>query len=111
MTNQPGDSKLRRTVRADSGDPCPRDGTAFLLIYRAVQQSSGLIHGRLDNEKGAHCAICWYFDAHRGSALPSALIDEVALVNDASPKATARQRKARVMKWLRWKLKKLGMEL
>lgn len=86
-----------------------KGGTALLLIYKAVQAAPGLIHGRLHNERGAHCAIGNYFERHSNTALPNDLIDEVAAVNDSVPRATARQRKLHVARWLRWRLAQLGV--
>lgn len=102
-------SALRPTlVSADKKTPIMRDGTAYLLIYKAVQSSTGLIHGRLHKD-GDHCAIGSYFDRHDHTGLPSDLIDEVAAVNDSVPNSTDRQRRTHVMKWLRWKLAQVGM--
>lgn len=49
-------SALRPTLTSGSTKPCMKDGTAYLLIYRAVEQSGGLIHGKL-HARGEHCAI------------------------------------------------------
>lgn len=101
-------SRLRQVSKADPNDPVLRNGTAYYAIYNAVLEQKGLIHGRLDGAHGEHCAIgsLW---AATPVALPSDLIDEVAAVNDSMPKATPRQRKARVATWLRWKLGQLGL--
>lgn len=103
-------SQLRPTlVSGTSADPCMRNGTAFLLIYRAVKDAPGLIHGRLDGATGEHCALGHYFERHRNTCLPTSLIDEVAAVNDSVPHTTPRQRKLYVLRWLRWQLKRLEM--
>lgn len=104
-------SKLRGTVSAAPGTPAPRNGTALFLIYNAARARPGLIHGKLDGAIGEHCAIGCYFADHPKTALPSALIDEVAMVNDSMPTSTPRQRKLAVLKWLRWKLKTLNFPI
>ena len=103
-------SKLRPTLpNAAPGTPCPRNGTAYLMILVAVEQHDGLIHGKLDNRHGEFCAIGDFFDTNPKQALPTDLIDEVAAVNDSVPTYTRKQRKQYVAKWLRWKLTQLGM--
>lgn len=106
-------SKLRpecSTVRPDA--PCPRGVTAYLSIYNSVRGESGLIHGRLRDGRGGHCAIGAFFDSvDRGTALPSELIDEVATVNDSCRSLTVKQRRNSVLQWLRWKLEQLGYRM
>jgi hypothetical protein len=95
---------------AKSGTPCPTNGTAYLMVYNAVRQAPGLIWGKTTDAHGAHCAIGWTFAAQRSIALPSAFIDEVAMVNDSvPPTASPRTRRLVVLRWLRWKLKTAGM--
>jgi hypothetical protein len=86
-----------------------RDGTAYLLIYRAVKDTNGLIHGQLHDQRGHHCAIGSYFERHANTALPTDLIDEVASVNDSLPNKTNRQRRLAVLRWLRWRLATCGV--
>jgi hypothetical protein len=86
-----------------------RNGTAYLLIYRAVKDSHGLIHGRLDGPGGQHCAIGHYFARHNNTALPESLIDEVAAVNDSMPGKTPNGRRLGVLRWLRWRLGASGI--
>lgn len=92
------------------GPPAPRGVTAYLGIYNSVKGNrEGLIHGRLHDGVGKHCAIGCYFAAvGNDAALPTDVIEEVATINDSCKKATPKQRRAAVMKWLRWKLKSLG---
>lgn len=90
------------------GTPCPKNGTAYLMILNAVKTKDGLIHGRL-HYAGRSCAIGSFFDVNDKMALPADIIDEVAAVNDSAPNGTPKQRKLMVAKWLRWKLKQLGM--
>lgn len=100
----------RPTLRdAAPGTPSMRGGTAYLLIYRAVKDAPGLIHGQLRNNRGEYCAIGNYFQRHAGTALPPDLINEVAAVNDSVPGATIRQRKLHMQRWLRWRLAELGV--
>lgn len=103
-------SKLRPTLKdADPKTLVVRDGTALLMILNAVKTRGGLVHGKLD-ELGEHCAIGSFFHVNKAKALPSALIDEVAAVNDSVPGTTPRRRKLIVQKWLRWKLSQLGLK-
>lgn len=102
-------SRLRPTlVDGRSGAPCAAGGTAYLLIYESVKQSEGLIHGRLHDGHGAHCAIGNYFERNR-LPLKYGIVDEVAAVNDSVPYKTPRQRKLHVLKWLRWRLASVNM--
>lgn len=102
--------KLRNTSPADANDPpAPNGGTAYLMIYNAVNTRGGLIHGELEDRWGEHCAIGSFFAVNKRVPLPLTIIDEVALVNDSVPTATAKARKAMVKRWLRWKLAQLGM--
>ena len=93
---------------ADAKTPCMTNGTAYLMIYRAVLAQPGLVHGRL-HAHGEHCAIGSYFNINQHTALPATLIDEVAAVNDSVPNMSNRQRRLHVSRWLRWKLTQLGM--
>lgn len=92
---------------AQPGSYCPRNGTAYLMIYNAVKSKDQLIAGRL-HQWGESCAIGSFWDVNPTCALPTDLIDEVAAVND-SVVGTARQRRLVVLRWLRWKLKQAGM--
>lgn len=102
-------SKMRPELQNANADTySPKGGTAYLMIFNAVQSKDGLIHGHL-HEGGASCAIGAYFDINDHTALSSAIIDEVATVNDSAPTLTPKQRKRMVTRWLRWKLQQLGM--
>jgi hypothetical protein len=102
-------SHLRPELGKGKGtDPTPRGGTAYLMIYNAVQERNGLIHGKL-HQDGWSCAIGSFFDVNPHAALYEDLIDEVAAVNDSAPHMTLKQRKEMVSRWLRWKLTQLGM--
>ena len=103
-------SKLRPETH-DSTAPALPDNTAYYAIYGAVLAQTGLCHGRLDDGRGAHCAIgsLWATTNKGGITLHASLIDEVAAVNDSVPHLSKRQRKAHVLRWLRWKLDAIGM--
>lgn len=85
-----GSSQLRDTSKGRDDAPCPTNGTAYLMILNAVRQSHGLIHGRLTDASGEHCAIGHFFHVNKGVCLNGSLIDEVAMVNDSMPTATPR---------------------
>jgi hypothetical protein len=102
-------SKLRPTLcNADPGTTVMRNGTAYLMIFNAVQSRAGLVHGELQ-KRGEFCAIGSYFEINRNTGLPSELIDEVAAVNDSMPTVSRPERRRRVLRWLRWKLTAIGM--
>jgi len=84
--------------------------TAYLSIYNSVKgERFGLIHGRLHDYAGHHCAIGSFFNSvNKGTALPHDLIDEVATVNDSFRWFTPKQRKTAVLRWLKWKLEQFG---
>jgi hypothetical protein len=94
-------SKLRpETVTAQSGNFCPDGADAYFILLQAVESQPGLIHGKLDGPKGAHCALGSYWDQHPKWAVPSNLVDEVAAINDSVPTVTPRRRKEIVTQWL-----------
>jgi hypothetical protein len=102
-------SALRPEVKtASASSYVPQDGTAYLMIYSAVQSKSKLIHGRL-HQAGESCAIGSFWDVNPKIALHTHLIDEIAAVNDSVPDATPIQRRLHVMRWLRWRLGSVGM--
>lgn len=102
-------SKLRpELIEGKLSDPTPSNGTAYLMILNAVESRRGLIAGRL-HIGGEHCAIGAYFHVNKGTALPSPLIDEVAMVNDSIVNVTPFRRRQMMRRWLRWKLACLGM--
>lgn len=100
-------SLMRNSEIRDSLAKAPSVGTSYLSIYEAVKSKKGLIAGRLHHH-GESCAIGSFFDAHPQVPLKTSVIDEVALVND-SCKGTEKQRRAFVLRWLRWKLNEIGM--
>lgn len=103
-------SLLRGNETVDGSDsPCPDGGTAYLMILNAVEQQDGLYHGKLDGPRGEHCAIGSFFAVNKKTALPSKLVDEVAMVNDSMPACNGKQRKRKVLQWLRWRLAELGV--
>ena len=99
-------SRLRPECRnAVSGSALP-DDTALYLIRDAVARRKVLIYGRLHDNRGRHCAIGAFWQDNPNAALNSALIDEVAAVNDSvPPTATPQERWKKVNSWIRWKLR------
>lgn len=103
-------SRLRPELgNASPGTPLYSNGTAYYMILNAVLARDGLIHGRLEDHHGGYCAIGCYFQDRPRTALPNALIDEVAAVNDSMPHTTSKQRRRRMLQWLRWRLRQCGM--
>ena len=101
-------SKLRPECRSASKPALP-DDTALYLIRDSVARRRSLIHGRLHDGAGRRCAIGAFWDDNPGAVLNSALIDEVAAVNDSvPPSATPKERWKKVSEWLRWKLRVLA---
>jgi hypothetical protein len=97
-------SKLRPEC-GRSRDAAIPDDTALFLIRDSVAKRKGLIHGRLHDNRGGHCAIGCFFDDNPRATLHTALIDEVAAVNDSiPPTATAKERWTKVNEWLRFKI-------
>lgn len=103
-------STLRPEIKPNAGAGlyAPTGGTAYLMVYNAVRTKEKLIHGQL-HAWGESCAIGSFFDVNPKCALYETFIDEVAAVNDSVPKASARQRRTHVLRWLRWKLASVGM--
>jgi hypothetical protein len=102
-------SKLRPSLTpGGTYDYCPHGATAYYEVLGAIQCQKGLIHGKLDNHLGEHCALGSYFAAHKNQAFPTEIIDTIASVNDSVPRATPLQRKRFVERWLKWKLSCLG---
>jgi hypothetical protein len=101
-------TKLRPECSTSKEAALP-DDTALFLIRDSVAKRSGLIHGRLHDGKGRHCAIGAFWTDHPNTTLNSTLIDEVAAVNDSVPaSATPQERWKKVNSWLRWKIKVLA---
>lgn len=101
-------SRLRSECH-DSKNPALPNDTALFLIRDSVARRRSLIHGRLHDGSGKHCAIGAFWDDNPGTTLSSSLIDEVAAVNDSLPStATPKERWKKVNEWLRWKIKALS---
>lgn len=94
--------------RAAHGSYCPTNGTAYLMVYQAVQAKDRLVHGKL-HALGESCAIGSFWDINPRVSLYESFIDEVAAVNDSVPHYSGSQRKQYVTRWLKWKLAELGM--
>ena len=92
-----------------SREPAMPDDTALYLIRDAVARRHALIHGRLRDGRGGHCAIGAFWADNPNTTLRSSLIDEVAAVNDSIPlTATPQARWKKVNSWLRWKIRVLA---
>ena len=104
-------SHLRPDLRTSHpGDPALKGTAAYYAVYNAVLARPGLVSGTL-RSAGEYCAIGSYFALPSHIALYESFIDEVAAVNDSVPWATNRQRRAVVLRYLRWKLGQAGMTL
>lgn len=100
-------SKLRPEC-GTSRDPAIPNDTALFMIRDSVARRKGLIYGRLGDGRGGHCAIGSFWADNPKATLSSALIDEVAAVNDSiPPSATPQERWKKVNSWLRFKLRSL----
>jgi hypothetical protein len=103
-------SKLRPECgNASPGEKALDNSTALYLIRDAVAKRRSLIFGKLRDGKGGNCAIGAFWKDNPQTVLSSALVDEVAAVNDSvPPTATPHERWKKVNSWLRWKLKVLA---
>lgn len=102
-----GSSTLRPETSIYTGKQEALDArTTYWMVTEAVKHSDGLAYGKLHDEKiGLSCAIGTLWDANPKVVLASNLIDEVAAVNDMfNNSETPKQRRLRVLRWLRWKL-------
>lgn len=89
--------------------PAIPDADALYMIRDSVRKRGALIHGRLHDGKGNHCAIGAFFTDNPDAALHSSLIDEVAAYNDSIPAtASAKTRKRKVLQFLNFKLRVLA---
>jgi hypothetical protein len=101
-------SSLRPECK-DSREPALADDTALFLIRDSVAKRRSLIRGRLHDGRGGHCAIGCFWADNPGVTLNTALIEEVAAVNDSVPPgALPSVRWKKVNEWLRWKVKALA---
>lgn len=100
-------SKLRPECSTSSKASLPQE-TLLYMIALAVGKRRSLIYGKLDDNKGRHCAMGCFWDDNPGLSVPTDLIDEIAAVNDSIlPSATPKERWKHVQSWLRFKLKVL----
>lgn len=98
-------SILRPECGASRNDALP-DDTALFLIRDSVARRRALIHGKLRDGKGRHCAMGAFWADNPNVTLHTSLVDEVAAVNDSIPTtATPRERWLKVNAWLRWKVR------
>jgi hypothetical protein len=102
-------SKLRPECGdARPGTPALPNDTALFLIRDAVAKRRGLIHGKLHDGKGNHCAMGAFWTDNPNAVIYSDLLDEVAAVNDSIPStATPKERWKKVNEWLRFKISNL----
>ena len=101
-------SKYRPETRDSKGEAVS-DDTALFLIRDAVARQRELIHGKLHDGHGRHCALGAFWENNPGASLHVSLIDEVAAVNDSlGPNACAKDRWKKVNEWLRWKVRVLA---
>jgi hypothetical protein len=92
-----------------SSRPAIPDDTALFLIRDSVAARRQLIYGRLRDGKGGYCAIGAFWADNPKVVLHTALIDEVAAVNDSiPPTATPQERWKKVNAWLRFKINTLA---
>lgn len=85
------------------------DDTALFLIRASVARRRSLIHGRLHDGYGGHCALGAFWEDNKKVSLNTSLIDEVAAVNDSIPvTATPHERWKKVNSWLRFKIAALA---
>lgn len=100
-------SQMRPTLR-DTNRPAVPDPTALYMIADSVARQTQLVHGQLHDMHGHSCAVGAFFNDNPKAVLHSALIDEIATYNDSMPDVTRRERRNRVLRWLRWRLKVLA---
>lgn len=98
---------LRPECSSGKGSFCPDQETAYYLIRESVAKRRSLGAGRLHKD-GLSCAIGSFFDDHPQYALPTAVIDEVAAVNDSYRALSPHERWRKVNSWLRWKIRVLA---
>ena len=100
---------LRPECRDAVSGPATSDETVLFLIKESVERRKGLIRGRLHDGNGGHCAMgCMWADNPK-VVVRSALLEEVATVNDSVPAtATPQERWKTVRSWLRLKLKAIA---
>ena len=103
-------SKLRKEcISAGRDETALPDDTALFLIRDSVAMRRSLIHGKLDGPNGQHCALGTFWADNPGAVLNTALVDEVAAVNDSLPStATPHERWKKVNSWLRFKIASLA---
>jgi hypothetical protein len=102
-------SKFRPHGCSSSDEEAMPDDTALWLIRDSVAKRRGLIYGKLEGKAGEYCAIGAFWADHPGVTLHTALIDEVAAVNDSvGPMASSQTRWKKVNGWLRFKIKSLA---
>lgn len=102
-------SKLRpECATAAPGSIALSNETAFWLIRNSVAKRRSLIHGKLHDGKGGHCAMGSFWTDNPRAIVWETVTDEVAAVNDSMPDATPHERWKKVNSWLRFKIAALA---
>lgn len=79
---------------------------ALTMIRESISKRPGLIRKKLDGKNGTHCAIGCFWADHMDIAIQTALIDQIAKVNDSVPR-DMKKRRAKVLAWLDRRIKAL----
>lgn len=96
-------SSLRPECK-DTTKPCVPDSYALRQIYSAVKKRRSLSFGKLDAKDG-HCAMGCYWADNPGTVVRTAIVEQIAAVNDSvPPTATRSERRRHVLRWLEFKL-------
>lgn len=98
-------SKLRPECgTAEVNNSVPYD-TMMFLLRDSLSKRKQLIHGKLDDGSGNHCAMGAFWEDNPRITVPSEIVDEVAAVNDSlGAGATMQERWKKVNSWLRFKI-------
>lgn len=100
-------SKLRPECSNSTAKALPRH-TLIWMISKSVFRRRSLIHGRLDDADGKHCAMGCFWEDNPALSVPTDLVDEIAAVNDSIPRSASPQKRWKeVTSWLRWKMRVL----
>lgn len=106
-------SKLRsecKTAESQCGPQAP--ATIYYRIFSLLSKRRGLIYGKLDGAAGEHCAMGCYWNQYSQDTVPTAIVDEIAAVNDSvKPGESKFKRWQRVRTYLRIKLATHGIEV
>jgi len=102
-------SRLRPECSNEPNKKALPNDTALFLIRDSVLRRRSLIHGRLHDGHGHHCAMGAFWEDNPDAIVYSSLTDEVAAVNDSvPPSATPKERWKKVSSWLRFKIAQIA---